>query len=70
MRALITRVNEVDYFRSEGGDLLFAVTESDIYDHRKKAPFPQVLPCPYCRVVTDAQHDVRRHMQLAIVVYR
>lgn len=34
---------------------------SDVHDHRQP-PFIQILPCPYCGVLEDREHDPRLHV--------
>jgi hypothetical protein len=36
-------------------------------DFRKKPPFTQILPCPYCGVTEDRGHDPRAHVNTHLV---
>lgn len=45
------------------GQPLFCVDDGGKqYDFRVKAPFLQLLPCPYCGVERDFNHDPSKHV--------
>lgn len=64
--AVITSVianGKADHFRDKNtGELLFVVSPSGMFDHRKKAPFSQIIPCPFCGTDNDSKHDRSKHI--------
>jgi len=60
-RGLLRRFKDV-----VSGELVFEVIgpeDARFYrDYRKKSPFLQILPCPYCGVAEDRGHDPKKHI--------
>jgi len=51
----------IQYFRMNGKVLMVA-SEKYFYDLRDKAPFLQILPCPFCGVKEDKNHNAHKHI--------
>jgi hypothetical protein len=50
-------------WRGESGEIIFeAFADGTFRDHRKKPPFLQILPCPYCGVTEDRGHVTSKHV--------
>lgn len=63
---LIGMDGSVSYFDWDDADKLICKTEppfeySDVHDMRNP-PFLQILPCPYCGVNEDKDHDLSLHV--------
>lgn len=63
---LIGMDGSVSYFDWDDAEKLICKTEppfeySDVHDMRSP-PFLQILPCPYCGVAEDRDHDLNLHV--------
>jgi hypothetical protein len=63
---LVKDNGSIEYYDRDHSDVLVAKTlpsfeYSDVVDHRQP-PYFQILPCPFCGVLSDKDHDLSLHV--------